>query len=56
LEQTNESSTSVAVENQSLSSNLPSVENMANSIVDEAIQEAESFVSSLETQRRLQNI
>nr|CAD2194362.1 unnamed protein product [Meloidogyne enterolobii] len=57
LEQTNESlTTSVAVENQSFSSNLPSVENMANSIVDEAIQEAESFVSSLETQRRLQNI
>ncbi|CAK5088062.1 unnamed protein product [Meloidogyne enterolobii] len=57
LEQTNESlTTSVAVENQSFSSNLPSVENMANSIVDEAIQEAGSFVSSLETQRRLQNI
>uniref|UniRef100_A0A1I8BFS4 Uncharacterized protein n=1 Tax=Meloidogyne hapla TaxID=6305 RepID=A0A1I8BFS4_MELHA len=54
LENVDTSSTSVT-ENQS--SNLPpAVETIANSIVDEAMQEAETFVSSLETQHRLNNI
>ena len=34
-------------------SKLPALETIANSIVDEAMQEAETFVSSLETQQRL---
>jgi hypothetical protein len=32
---------------------LPDVETLASSIVDEAIQEAETFISSLETHQRL---